>query len=88
MKWPNKTDDAILGMAYYIYEEYVGRDNTKDLSFVAHHLQRRSDVPKEQAIRVLTRVQKEKMASGKYFPTLEEQNAEAKRWVFSTPSTY
>ena len=31
------------------------------------------DVSKEQTIRVLTRVRKEKMASGKYFPTCEEQ---------------
>ena len=73
MSWATCTDDELMRMAYLVYEECVGLDNDVDLAGYAHQLQRRSDVPKEQAIRVLTRVRKEKMASGKCFPTYEER---------------
>ena len=85
MIWPHKTDDQIIKTAYAVYEEFVGRDDTLDLSEVAHQLQHYSEVSKEQAIRVLTRVRKEKMASGKYFPTYEEQFNEFKSWYPKVP---
>ena len=80
MNWATCTDDELLPMAYRVYEDCIGLDNDADLSGYAHQLQRRSDVPKEQAIRVLKRVRKEKMASGKYFPTYEERFSRAKRF--------
>ena len=64
----------------------MGREDTLDLSEVAHQLQHYSGgVSKEQAIRVLTRVRKEKMASGKYFTSREEQVAEFLSWYPKVP---
>ena len=81
MIWATCTDDELLPMAYLIYEDYIGLDNDVDVSGYAHQLQRCTDAPKEQAIRVLKRVRKEKMASGKYFRTYEEQTTGFKRFL-------
>ena len=73
-------DDDLMDIVYLLYELHVGRDNNADLSRFVSKVQHYCEVSPEQALRLLKRARKEKMASGKYFPTAEEHFHKYKRW--------